>query len=107
MGGGLGSFGILAPREAYLLDVEPGLHLAHHGVVDAALAKDFRERPPDTGPYTFLAADALAMKVREGGRVVKIAVMVATGPTTMATDRSLAWSRPRYVRDRWNPSATT
>jgi putative transposase len=33
----------------------------------------------DEGPYTFVAADALTMKVREGGRVVKVAVMVATG----------------------------
>jgi len=39
----------------------------------------FRTRPLDAGPYTFLAADALAVKVREGGRVVNIAVMVATG----------------------------
>jgi transposase-like protein len=37
---------------------------------------DFRNRPLDTGPYTFLAADALTI---EGGRVVKVAVMVATG----------------------------
>ena len=44
-----------------------------------ALVTDFRERPLDAGPYTFVAADALRMKVREGGRVVKIAVMVATG----------------------------
>ncbi len=44
-----------------------------------ALVKDFRERPLDGGPYTFMAADALTMKVREGGRVIKIAVMVATG----------------------------
>ena len=43
------------------------------------LVSDFRERPLDAGPYTFLAADALTMKVREGGRVIKIAVMVATG----------------------------
>ena len=43
------------------------------------LVKDFRERPLDAGPYTFVAADALTMKVREGGRVVKVAVMVATG----------------------------
>jgi transposase-like protein len=35
----------------------------------------FRTRPLDAGPYTFLAADALMMKVREGGRVVKVAVM--------------------------------
>src|SRR3954467_10780424 len=43
------------------------------------LVRDFRERPLDQGPYTFVAADALTMKVREGGRVIKIAVMVATG----------------------------
>ena len=39
----------------------------------------FRTRPLDAGPYTFVAADALVMKVREHGRVVKIAVLVATG----------------------------
>ena len=39
----------------------------------------FRTRPLDQGPYTFLAADALTMKVREGGRVVKVACLVATG----------------------------
>ena len=33
----------------------------------------------DAGPYTFVAADALTLKVREGGRVVKVAAMVATG----------------------------
>src|SRR5450830_110923 len=43
-----------------------------------ARAYDFRTRPLDAGPYTFLAADALTMKVREGGRVVKVAVMLAT-----------------------------
>ena len=39
----------------------------------------FRTRPLHDGPYTFVAADALTMKVREAGRVVKVAVMVATG----------------------------
>ena len=39
----------------------------------------FRTRPLDVGPYSFVAADALTMKVREGGRVVKVAVLVATG----------------------------
>ncbi|KRC91052.1 transposase [Terrabacter sp. Root85] len=39
----------------------------------------FRTRPLHEGPYTFVAADALMMKVREAGRVVKVAVMVATG----------------------------
>ncbi len=46
--------------------------------LDEAVAA-FRTRPLDQGPYTFVAADALVMKVREGGRVVKVAVMVATG----------------------------
>lgn len=40
---------------------------------------DFRTRPLDAGPYTFVAADALTMKVREGGRVLNVAVLVATG----------------------------
>src|SRR6476661_2747724 len=41
--------------------------------------EQFRTRPLSDGPYTFVAADALTMKVRAGGRVVKVAVMVATG----------------------------
>ncbi|NCD19828.1 MAG: IS256 family transposase [Actinobacteria bacterium] len=39
----------------------------------------FRTRPLDAGPYTFVAADALMIRVREGGRVVKVAVLIATG----------------------------
>jgi putative transposase len=39
----------------------------------------FRTRALDAGPYTFVAADALSMKVREGGRVVNVSVLVATG----------------------------
>jgi transposase-like protein len=39
----------------------------------------FRTRPLDAGPYTFLAADALTMKVREAGRVANAVVLVATG----------------------------
>src|SRR3954466_1143412 len=39
----------------------------------------FRTRPLDQGPYTFVAADALTMKVREGGRVVIVHAPVATG----------------------------
>ena len=44
-----------------------------------AQVDDFRTRPLDAGPYTFVAADALTMKVREGGRVVNVHVLVATG----------------------------
>src|SRR3954454_5513753 len=40
----------------------------------------FRTRPlGESGPFTFLAADALTMKVRENGRVVNAVVLVATG----------------------------
>lgn len=39
----------------------------------------FRTRPLTEGPYTFVAADALTIKVREDKRVTKIAVMIATG----------------------------
>lgn len=41
--------------------------------------EDFRTRPLDNGPYTFVAADALVMKVREGGRVVPVHSYIATG----------------------------
>jgi len=43
------------------------------------LVEEFRTRPLDVGPYTVVAADALVMKVREGGRVVAVHVLVATG----------------------------
>jgi transposase-like protein len=40
----------------------------------------FRTRPlGESGPFTFVAADALTMKVREHGRVVNAVVLVATG----------------------------
>jgi len=41
---------------------------------------DFRHRSlVEAGPFTFVAADALTMKVREGGRVVNTVVLIATG----------------------------
>jgi putative transposase len=41
--------------------------------------ESFRTRPLDQGPYTFVAADALTMKVREAGRVVNVHALIATG----------------------------
>ena len=42
--------------------------------------EQFRTRRlEDAGPFTFVAADALVLKVREGGRVVAVHVLVATG----------------------------
>ena len=43
------------------------------------LVEQFRTRPLDAGPYTFVAADALVLKVREGGRTVGVHALVATG----------------------------
>ena len=43
------------------------------------MVTDFRDRPLDGGPYTYVWADALTIKVREGGRVVNVAALVATG----------------------------
>ncbi len=44
------------------------------------IVDEFRHRPlQEAGPFTFVAADALTMKVREGGRVVNCVVLVATG----------------------------
>jgi putative transposase len=39
----------------------------------------FRTRPLDAGPYTFVAADALVLKVREAGRVVNVHALIAVG----------------------------
>jgi putative transposase len=38
-----------------------------------------RTRPLDAGPYTFVAADALVLKVRDAGRVVNVHALIATG----------------------------
>jgi putative transposase len=46
--------------------------------LDAEVAA-FRNRPLDAGPYTYLSLDALTQKVREGGRIVNVAVVIAVG----------------------------
>lgn len=44
------------------------------------IVEDFRHRPlGEAGPFTFVSADALTMKVREGGRVVNAVALVAVG----------------------------
>jgi putative transposase len=42
------------------------------------IVEDFRARPLDAGPYRYVWLDALVIKCREGGRVVNVAVVVAT-----------------------------
>jgi transposase-like protein len=39
----------------------------------------FRNRPLDAGPYTYVFLDALTQRVREGGRIVNVACVVAVG----------------------------
>jgi putative transposase len=39
----------------------------------------FRNRPLDSGHYTFVWCDALTIKVREGGRIVNVHALVAVG----------------------------
>ncbi len=44
-----------------------------------AQVEAFRTRPLDAGPYTFVAADALVLKVREDGRVANVHALIAVG----------------------------
>ena len=44
-----------------------------------ATVEAFRSRPLDAGPYTYIWLDALTQKVREGGRIVNVACVIATG----------------------------
>ena len=42
-----------------------------------AVVEQFRSRPLDNGPYTYLWIDALVLKCREGGRIVNVCAMIA------------------------------
>jgi putative transposase len=46
--------------------------------LDAAV-EEFRSRPLDGGPYRFVQADAITIRVREGGRTVLVHGLIATG----------------------------
>ena len=43
------------------------------------VVESFRNRPLDDGPYTFVWLDAMTQRCREGGRVVNVATVIATG----------------------------
>ena len=45
----------------------------------------FRSRPLDGGPYTYVWLDALTQKVREAGRIVNVACVIATGVNAAGT----------------------
>lgn len=42
------------------------------------IVEEFRNRPLDTGPYTYLWLDALYHRCRDGGRIVNVATVIAT-----------------------------
>ncbi|HET8729247.1 MAG TPA: IS256 family transposase [Alphaproteobacteria bacterium] len=44
-----------------------------------AQVEAFRSRPLDSGHYTFVSLDALTMKVRQDGRTVNVACLIAVG----------------------------
>ncbi len=46
---------------------------------DDVSVQQFRERPLDQGPYTYVWLDGLVLKCREAGRVVNVVTVVATG----------------------------
>jgi len=43
------------------------------------LVEGFRNRPLDQGPYTFVWLDAMTQRCRDGGRVVNVVTVIATG----------------------------
>ena len=43
------------------------------------VVENFLGRPLDGGPYPYVWLDALTQKVREGGRIVNVSMVVATG----------------------------
>jgi putative transposase len=55
------------------------------------MVEAFRSRPLDAGPYTYVWLDALVLKVREGGRVVNVAMVIATGVNNEGKRESLGF----------------
>jgi transposase-like protein len=47
-----------------------------------AEVREFRERNLSQGPYSYVWLDALTQPCREGGRVVNVSMVVATGVNT-------------------------
>ena len=73
MNGLVASLGFNNPSKSQVFVITKDLDL---------MVEDFRTRPLDTGPYLYVSCDALTMKVREGGPVVKTSVLLATGVNT-------------------------
>jgi len=81
---------LLPARREHPADGQTGAVAGRHDPVEVAGQRDGQgarrarrgvrtRRLDDAGPFTFVAADALVVKVREGGRVVGVHALVATG----------------------------
>ena len=57
-----------------------------------AKVEAFRNRPLDAGPYSYVWVDALTQNVREDGRIVKVAVVVAVGVNAAGHREVPAWT---------------
>jgi transposase-like protein len=74
---------------------------------------EFRDRPLDQGPYTFLWVDALTQKVREGGAWSTSTAWSRSASTMRANARSSVWTSPPARTApagwpscaRWSPAA--
>ena len=62
------------------------------------VVENFLGRPLDGGPYPYVWLDALTQKVREGGRIVNVSVVVATGVNAQVSGKCWAWT--------WAPAKT-
>ena len=62
------------------------------------VVETFLGRPLDAGPYPYVWLDALTQKVREGGRIVNVSVVVATGVNVRGQREFWAWT--------WEPAST-
>jgi len=47
------------------------------------IVAEFKDRPLDSSPYRYLWIDALTQRVREGGRVVNVSVVIAKARTRL------------------------
>ena len=66
-----------------------------------AQVEAFRTRPLDAGPYTFVAADALVLKVREGGRTVNVHALPESTATATGRFSACTSPPPKMVPDGW------
>ena len=69
------------------------------------VVESFLGRPLDGGPYPYVWLDGLTQKVREGGRIVNVCVVVATGVNADGQREILGslwtWAPARTARSGW------